>query len=166
MFGSVFGQDGTQLNFFGINPSITVEPYYDAGELDVNIVPLVYQRTITNRFDARLTSILNYGIRKGSNRLSHIGAEAAVPVFIKRKANKSDVSKGFFVAPILSLTRNNEASHTNIGTWAEPGYHLLFENNFALSLGIQIGGTYFVNDDATNDWGSHFGVKVIFGKWL
>jgi hypothetical protein len=162
----VFGQNEKRLNFFGINPSVTVEPYYNSGELDINFLPIVYQRSITNRLDVRLTSILNYGIRNGNDRLSHIGIETATPIFLKKKENNTEISKGFFLAPILSLTRNNAASLTNIGTWVEPGYNILFENKFALSLGLQIGGTYFINDNSANTWGNHFGVKVIFGKWI
>jgi len=163
---SVFGQDGKRLNFFGINPSVTVEPYYNSGELDINVLPIVYQRSFTNRLDVRLTSILNYGIRNGNDRFSHFGIEFGTPIFFKKKEDRLELSKGFFVVPILSLTRNNEANHTNIGTWIEPGYNFLFENEFALSLGLQIGGTYFYNDSSANTWGNHFGIKVIFGKWF
>ncbi len=163
---AVFGQDNKRLNFFGINPSVTVEPYYNSGELDINVLPIVYQRSITNRLDVRLTSILNYGIRNGNDRLSHIGGEIGTPIFFKKKVDRLELSKGFFIAPILSLTRNNEANHTNIGTWIEPGYNILFENEFALSLGLQIGGTYFLNDSSANTWGNHFGIKVVFGKWF
>jgi hypothetical protein len=125
----VFAQDEERLNFLGINPSVTVEPYYNSGELDINVFPLVYQRSITNRLDVRLSSILNYGIRKGNDRLSHIGIEAASPIFFKLKKYKSEVSKGFFLSPVLSLTRNNEAEHTNIGTWIEPGYNIFLKIN-------------------------------------
>ena len=162
----IFGQDEKRMNFFGITPSVTVEPYYNSGELDINILPVVYQRSFTNRLDVRLTSILNYGIRNGNDRISHIGIEAGMPIFLKKKEDKAEISEGFFIAPIIGLTRNNEANHTNIGTFIEPGYNILFENNWALSLGVQFGGTYFLNDNSDNEWGNHFGVIVVFGKWF
>ena len=165
-FNSAFGQDEKRLNFLGINPSVTVEPYYNSGELDINVLPIVFQRTITNKLDIRATSILNYGIRNGKDKISHLGIELGTPIHFKKKENNFELSKGFFIAPILSLTRNIEANHTNVGTWIEPGYNILFENKFALSLGLQIGGTYFVNDNSANAWGNHFGVKVTFGKWI
>lgn len=166
IINTVDGQDEKRLSFLGINPSVTIEPYYDSGELDINILPIVYQRSITNRLDFRLTSVINYGIRNGNDKLSHIGIEFGAPVFFKEKEDIVEISKGFFIAPLLSLTRNIEADHTNIGTWVEPGYNILFEDHFALSLGLQIGGTYFINDNAANSWGNHFGVKVVFGKWF
>lgn len=163
---NAYGQKERHVHFLGINPSVTVEPYYESGELDINVFPLVYQRSFSKRLDFRLTSILNYGVRKEADRLSHFGLELGLPVFIQKKENKGEPSEGFFIAPILSLTRNNEEKHTNVGTHIEPGYNFLFENNFALSLGIHLGATFFINDNASNYWGEHFGVKVIFGKWF
>jgi hypothetical protein len=162
----LFGQSENRLHFIGITPSITVEPYYNSGELDINILPLVYQRTINERIDLRATSILNYGIREGNDKISHFGLETAVPFFFKRKEDKSNLSKGFYLAPVFSFTRNKEAEHSNIGLWIEPGYNLLFDNEFAMSFGLQLGGTYFNYDNQTNTWGNHFGFKIIFGKWI
>ena len=153
-------------NFIGINPSVTVEPFYNKGELDVNILPFVYQRTITEIADLRFTSVLNLGIRNNGNSISHFGLETALPVFFKKKEDKMELSKGFFIAPVISLTRNRTDNHNNIGTWVEPGYNLLFDNKFAMSFGLQIGGTYFSYDNGTDKWRNHFGVKIIFGKWL
>ena len=166
IINAAYGQDEKRFNFIGINPSVTIEPYYEAGELDVNIFPIVYQRSITNRLDLRLASTINYGIRNENDKLSHIGLEVGAPIFFKKKEDRAEISKGFFIAPILSMSRNNEANHTNIGTWIEPGYNMLFENKFALSIGLQIGGTYFINDSSANTWGNHFGVIIIFGKWF
>ena len=75
-------------------------------------------------------------------------------------------SNGFFVAPVLGLTRNRLAGHNNVGLWLEPGYSLLFDSRFAFSFGLQVGATHFTYDDGTTRWGNHFGVKVIFGRWL
>ncbi len=163
---SVFGQNEKRLNYFGINPSVTVEPFYDKGELDISIFPLVYQKTLTKKLDIRFTSILNLGIRNNGNEISHFGFEAGLPIFYKQKETKNEISKGFFVAPILSLTRNRIEEHNNIGIWVEPGYNLLFDNNFAMTFGLQVGGTYFAYDNGQNKWGNHFGVKIIIGKWI
>lgn len=159
-------QSENKSNFFGLNPSVTVEPFYDKGELDINILPIVYQTSLTKRLDVRITSILNLGIRNEGNEISHFGLETALPIFFKAKLDKKERSKGFFVAPIVSLTRNRIEEHNNVGLWIEPGYHLLFDNNFAISFGLQFGGTYFSYDNGLTKWGNHFGVKVIFGKWI
>lgn len=163
---SLSAQEDKRFNFFGINPSVTVEPFYEKGELDINIFPLVYQRSLTKRFDIRLTSILNLGIRNNGNEISHFGIETGFPIFLKSKETQQDISKGFFVAPILSLTRNRVETHNNLGLWIEPGYNLLFDNKIAMTFGLQLGGTYFAYDDGQTKWGNHFGVKIIIGKWL
>ncbi|WP_373522280.1 hypothetical protein [Aquiflexum sp.] len=143
-----------------------MEPFYEKGELDINIIPIVYQTPLTNIFDLRLTSICNLGIRNEGNEISHFGIETALPIFFKAKQDKKESSKGLFVAPIVSLTRNRKEEHNNVGLWVEPGYNLLFDNKFALSFGLQLGGTYFSYDNGQTKWGNHFGVKIIFGKWL
>jgi hypothetical protein len=152
--------------FIGINPSITVEPFYEKGELDVNVFPFVYQRHISRRLDIRLTSVLNLGLRNTGNTISHFGLETAIPVFFKKRETKLECSRGFFIAPVLSLTRNRLEDHNNVGVWAEPGYHLLFESQFAMSFGLQLGATYFNYDTGQTKWGNHFGVKIIFGRWF
>lgn len=162
----LFAQEDNKFCFIGINPSVTVEPFYDKGELDINIFPLVYQRSLTKRFDIRLNSILNLGIRNNRNEISHFGFEAGFPIFFKSKDDQREISKGFFVAPILSLTRNRVEEHNNLGLWIEPGYNLLFDNNFAMTFGLQLGGTYFAYDNGQTNWGNHFGIKIIIGKWL
>lgn len=168
LFGKnpLIAQEDKRLNFFGINPSVTVEPFYAKGELDVNIFPLVYQRTWTRRIDMRLTSILNLGIRNNGNKISHFGIETGLPIFFNQKENVLSISKGFYMAPIISLTRNSIEAHNNLGLWVEPGYNLLFENNFAMTFGLQVGSTYFAYDSGPSNWGNHFGVKIIIGKWM
>jgi len=162
----IHAQEDKKYNFIGINPGVTVEPYYEKGEFDINIFPLVYQRSLSKRFDIRLASTLNLGVRNNGNGISHMGIETAFPIYLKKKEIKSEIPKGFFVAPILSLGRNKMEAYNSIGLWVEPGYHLLFENNFAMTFGLQLGGTYFPHDNEQARWGNHFGIIIIFGKWL
>lgn len=161
----LLAQEGNGL-FIGINPSVTVEPFYDEGELDINILPLVYQMPLTKRFDIRLTSILNLGIRNNGNEISHYGFETGFPMFFEPKETKNEISKGFFVAPIFSMTRNKVEEHNNLGFWIEPGYNLLFDDTFAMTFGLQLGSTYFAYDSGQTKWDNHFGIKIIVGKWL
>lgn len=163
---SLLAQEDKKFYFIGVNPSVTVEPFYEKGELDINILPLVYQRPLTKLFDIRFTSILNLGIRNNGNKISHFGLETGLPIFFKKKESMNEISKGFFIAPILSLTRNSVEDHNNIGLWIEPGFNLLFDNNFAMTFGLQVGGTYFAYDDGQTNWRNHFGIKIIIGKWL
>ena len=153
-------------SLLGFNPSITVEPFYDAGELDINIFPLVYLRTLSQRSDIRFTTILNLGIREEGNAISHIGFETALPIYFLKKENKAIHSKGFFIAPVLSLARNILDEHNNVGLWIEPGYLLKASENFSLNLAVQVGTTYFNYDDAEDSWKGHIGLKIVLGWWL
>jgi hypothetical protein len=162
----LFAEGNKRANFIGIKPEVTVEPYYQKGELDVNILPLVYQHTLNQRIDVRLASIMNLGIRETGTTISHYGFQLAFPVYLQKKEDTSLPSKGLFVAPGIGVTRNNLDKHQNIGLWVEPGYHLVFDDKWAIAFGIQLGATHFSYDDGTAKWGNHFGIKICFGKWF
>ena len=159
-------QTERRLNFFGVNPSITVEPFYEKGELDVNVLPIVFQKTLTKRIDFRVLTTLNYGIRKTTNEISHYGGQFVFPIFLKKKDKLSIPSQGFFAAPGIGITRNRLEEHTNIGFLVEPGYNLMISEKWSISFGIQLGATHFNYDIGTQKWRSHFGVKIIFGRWI
>ena len=150
------------VSLIGFNPSITAEPFYEKGEFDINIFPLVYLMSISTRNDIRFTTLLNYGIRNETNAITHIGFETAIPFYLVKKDCISKKSKGLFIAPVLSLSRNILEEHNNIGLWLEPGYLFEFSDSFA----IQVGTTYFNHDNYSDDWKGHFGVKVILGWWM
>jgi len=152
---------GLSSYFIGVTPSITAEPYYDAGEFDVNILPFVYQTSVFEKADIRMTSIVNYGIRKNESKLSHIGFEIAFPIRLLSQSSTTGPANGFFVAPIFSVTQEQIDSETHIGLWVEPGYQFVFFNNYSMSIGLQLGATWIDSDIA-----SHLGVNFIIGKWL
>lgn len=150
----------------GLSPSVTVEPFYAKGELDMNILPLVFQRKLRPRVDVRLLSLLNLGIRNNGNIISHFGGEAVFPIYFSDLQSRTERSQGFYLAPVVGLTRNAAENHTNLGLWIEPGYQFLFMNGMSISLGLQSGGTLFMHDERAHEWGQHFGFKFIIGKWL
>jgi len=152
--------------FLGIIPSVTMEPYYLKNEMDINIFPIVFQQKICNRVDYRISTILNLGLRQAKNQISHIGFQGSLPIFIIKSKENGDPSKGFYIAPGVGFTRNLIEKHTNIGLWAEPGYSFLFEDHFAITIGVQFGATHFNYDDGTKKWGNHFGIKIVLGQWL
>lgn len=166
IFLSASSQEKRTAHFIGLTPAITVEPYYNKGELDINVFPLVYQFSISKRLDGRLSPVLNLGIRNGDDVLSHVGLEIATPIFLKKKEEKNSPSNGFYLAPVLSFTRNNSALHYNLGTWIEPGYLLSISEKWSISFGLQVGGTYFMRDSGIQEWGNHFGFKIVIGKWF
>ena len=46
--------------FIGLQPSFTRETFYEEGEFDINIVPLMVQVPIDKMVDIRFTSEVNY----------------------------------------------------------------------------------------------------------
>jgi hypothetical protein len=153
-------------NFLGINPSVTIEPFYEKGEFDLNVFPIVYQKTLTKRFDFRISTTLNYGVRKTSKTISHIGGQLALPIYFMKKNELINPSSGFFLAPGVGFTRNTLEKHSNIGVWLEPGYNLQISEKWTISFGIQLGATHFNYDNGIRKWGNHFGIKIFLGRWF
>ncbi len=162
----IIGQTERTSGFIGLNPSVTVEPFYKEREFDVNVFPLVFQKTLTRRIDFRLSTTLNYGIRNTTNEISHLGGQFSFPVFIRKKSDMLLSSQGFFLAPGIGVTRNRIEKHTNFGLWVEPGYNLMISKKWSISFGVQLGATHFDYDSDIKKWGNHFGIKIIIGKWI
>lgn len=152
--------------FWGLNPSITVEPFYAKGEMDINILPIIFQKTITENLDIRVSSILNYGVRQSANKISHLGAQVLFPYYFSSKTELTKPSSGLYLAPVLGITRNILEKHNNIGLHLEPGYNIMITEDWSISFGIQLGVTYFMYDADSNKLRSHFGIKITIGKWI
>ncbi|MEK6478446.1 hypothetical protein WJR50_12960 [Catalinimonas sp. 4WD22] len=50
-----YGQSDTPI-FIGIQPNITVEPFYDEGEFDLDIVPIVFEASVGLRTNINVSS--------------------------------------------------------------------------------------------------------------
>jgi len=75
-----------QRNFFvGLEPSVTIEKYYDKGEFDLNVFPAVFRVAVTKRIDFRAVTIFNYHFGTIDKGISNIGTSVALPIMIKRK---------------------------------------------------------------------------------
>lgn len=156
--------------FIGINPSFTFEKRYGKGEYDVNILPLVLQIPINERVDIRFATIYNYGVRINGNSVQHRGLELALPIFILEEKDASGPSEGFYIAPVVSFSRNRWDGYYHQGLYAEPGYFFKLGKKGGLSIGAQMGATYFrhpnINHPQRTLVRSHFGLKFIIGGWL
>lgn len=160
------GQENQRAHFIGLNPSVTVEPFYQEGEFDINIFPLVYQLPLNSTIDFRVSTTVNLGFRESSNKISHLGGQIAFPIFFKKKEDLSISSAGFFAAPGFGFTRNALEKHSNFGFFIEPGYNLQISEKWSISFGVQLGATHFSYDNGDKKWGNHFGIKIFIGRWL
>jgi len=48
----------------------------------------------------------------------------------------------------------------------EPGYMFKASKRFSLTLGLQLGSSYFMYENKNNQWLQHFGLKINLGFWL
>lgn len=152
--------------FVGVSPEINVNPFFPGQFINLNIFPVVLQIPITNSIDCRITPIYNLGYRGIGVGYKSVGGQVALPIFFNSKKHLLEASNGFYFAPVLALTRWGTLFQTNIGFFAEPGYHILFDNHLALNIGAQLGTNFLIYDVNKNLWKTHLGLKITIGGWL
>ena len=70
---SLAQENESPSQFLGIRPYVTVEPFYKKNELDINLLPAIYQINIGKSVGLRFASLLNLGIRNDETSISNIG---------------------------------------------------------------------------------------------
>lgn len=160
-----YGQSNTPI-FIGIQPNITVEPFYEEGEFDVDIVPIVFEASVGLRTNIKITPTLNYHFGGTTNGISDVGANVVIPFFLKAKDTRADRPYGFYLGPVIGFGRNLMNSHYTTTIGAEPGYMFETKKRFTISMGLQLGGSYFSYDAEPNKWVTHWGPKFSFGFWI
>jgi len=154
-----FGQQKGSL-FLGLTPDLTVEPDYDKGEFDVNIIPLVAQYYLSPTLALKVATIVNLHVNEGSE-ISHLGGQFSVPVYFL--SQKESFASGFYLAPVFGISHNMISEGNELTAALEPGYTWITESGFTMNLGVQLGGTYFTANDETAGWRNHFGLKFSLG---
>lgn len=151
----------------GINPSFNINSeYYSNNAFDLNILPINIELPITNNFDIRLISKLNYGFRTTGGAIISAGAELSLPFFIHKEKFENNIPYGFYIAPGTLFLQNVIYKHKQSSIFIEPGYNFLFNNKFSLIIGLQYGRKFFNYNNSNNTQVNHFGIKVILGFWL
>ena len=164
IFACGFSQNKLPI-FVGFQPSVTVEKFYDKGEFDINIIPLVVEFPIAKRIDFRFANVANYHFG-GNNKFSDIGFQILTPIFFKKKNERDFRSYGFYASPVLGLGYNFRDNHYTATFALELGYLFETKKRFTLTLGIQLGGSYLINENSESEWVQHFGFKINLGFWL
>jgi hypothetical protein len=162
---NVYGQT-KKPTLIGIQPSITVEPFYEKGELDINIFPLVLEIPIGQRINFRFLPLANYHLGGEKNGFSDIGFYTVLPIFFNRRETTEIKPYGFYIGPVIGLGRNFINDHYTATFALEPGYLFQAKKSFTISIGCQFGASYFVYDSEPDKWIFHWGPKVTFGFWI
>lgn len=163
--GPAYGQT-SKIFFIGVQPSITIEPFYEKGELDVNIIPVVFEAPIGIRTNIRLLPFVNYHSGGLSNGVSDIALYSVLPIYFRKRESAESKPYGFYIGPVLGFGRNLIYNHYTTTLALEPGYMFEAKNKLTIGLGIQFGASFFAYESEPDNWLSHWGPKVSFGFWL
>ncbi len=152
--------------FVGVQPGITKEKFYMENEFDMNVIPIVVQTPLTKRFDLRQVTLVNYHFGE-QNRFSDIGINVIAPYTFRTKENILDRTYGFYLGPMIGVSRNNLNMHNTLNLAGELGYMFEASKRFTLSLGVQYGRTYFDYDRSPGVWREHLALtKINLGFWV
>lgn len=162
---NLFGQTKRQL-YIGVQPAITVEPFYEEGELDLNVLPLIFETPINSRINLRISPIVNYHLGGVTNGFSDLSIFIVLPIFLKTNKDDNSIPYGFYLGPVVGFGRNLINNHYTTTLAVEPGYMFETKKRFTINLGIQFGGSYFSYDTEPKKWVFHWGPKVTFGIWI
>ena len=88
------------------------------------------------------------------------------PIFFAKNESSDTKPFGFYVGPVFGFGRNLLNNHYTTTLAAEPGYMFEAKKSFTITLGVQLGSSYFTYDSQPNKWVFHWGPKVSFGFWL
>lgn len=165
-FSMMVSSQTKKLIFIGVQPALTVEPFYEEGELDVNAFPLIIETSLSSRINLRIAPIANYHLGGTSNGFSDLGVFAVLPVFLKEKEDETSKPYGFYLGPVIGFGRNMINKHYTTTLALEPGYMFEAKKRFTITLGLQLGASHFAYDAQPNKWVFHWGPKVTFGYWI
>ncbi len=146
----------------GLEPAMTVEPFYEDNEFDLNLVPLVIHQRGAESLKTRLILQANYHFADEAG-FNNVGLEVARPAYIFEEGSFA----GAYTTPIVSLGLNILDDQLKSTMGGEIGYSFDTETNWRFNVALQVGATFFgENDTGPSEWKNHFGIKFHFGKWI
>lgn len=132
----------------------------------MDMFPLVVEASIGLRTNLKITPMVNYHFGGAAEGVSDVGAFLVLPIFFKAKETREARPYGFYLGPVVGFGRNLLNDHYTTTIAVEPGYMFETKNRFTISMGIQLGGSYFSYDADPNKWVSHWGPKISLGFWI
>lgn len=149
--------------FLGIEPQVHQEDWYEKDELDINILPLVYERPFREHFGLRMRGnlYLHTGGSDGT-AISLLGLGAAWQWYLDPISEHG--LHGFNIGPAAIFSRDilDNFNHTTLAL--EVGYAFAIADSWILNVSSQIGRSFFSGN--THPDSPHFGVYVNFGRWF
>ena len=158
----------SQKNYVGIAPSFLVEPYDTINAIEVNVLPIVYERRFGNNMGFQFRTMMNYRFFKPAPGISQIGGTVVVNKYIT-----SWFKEDFWLNPVFggffTYTYNNlDFIHTLIAG-AEVGALFSFSEHFSVATTVQPGINYYPDQysrdfvETESGFKGHFGVIVQLG---
>ncbi len=141
---------------YGFHLQVYGEPHEADNPVYVNIVPITIEIPISRHLACKIASIGS--IRIGSEvGVGNLGGSFGIPWYLQSLEDGPD---GFFVGPIVLISKNQYTREIVISSAIDLGYSFLLSDHISLSAGAEIGlSTFFPPDDPIANR-PHFGPAV------
>ncbi|MEA1875535.1 MAG: hypothetical protein U9N86_01610 [Bacteroidota bacterium] len=154
--------------YLGIQPSVNVEPINEyQNTITFNVVPLIVEYAVNNRWSIRLNPIVNLQLRpEFPSAISHIGLGVTVPYHFSKK-NSEEGQRGFYAGPNLAISKHILDGFNTTTLAAEVGYAFIFNRVLSITVGAQVGSSISVSPDTGfTTIRSHSEAIFSFGFWF
>lgn len=162
---SVRAQDRPmKKNYIGLIPSVLAEPYDTINAIEVNALPILFERRIgeNNGFGFQVRPILNYRCFGNKSGFSQMGG-----TLVANRYFLNVFEEGFWLKPQLgayytyAYNRLDKIQTMTLGI--EPGAFMLIAERFSLSVNLQPGVNYYPDQFSRDFVRSESGFKAHFG---
>ncbi|THB66204.1 MAG: hypothetical protein D6B26_03025 [Spirochaetaceae bacterium] len=153
LFAAEFGRAGVHFQVYG-------EPHEEGNPLYINVLPLTCEQPLLSHMAIKAGTIMSLRISEADSvGLGNLGLKVGMPFyFTDIRQNRA---AGFFLGPLLQLSRNFHTREYVISSAVDLGYSLLFTENLSMTLGGEVGfSTFFL--DGQVDFRMHLGPGIYF----
>lgn len=158
-----------QKSQIGLAPMFQKTLYQEKGEFDFNMTPVFLEGAFDENAGIRLYPYLNLTkLNEQKSVFKNAGLELAMPVYFLHFENESKFTHHIYASPgalFLMARPGLWDFNLEVSLFIEPGYSVRFDDEFALTGGIQIGKT-FNSYAGENYWSNFLTYRLTFARLL
>lgn len=151
-------------NYFGLIPSVLIEPYDTIDAVEVNFFPFLYEFRIGEKNDIgfQVRPILNYRFFENQSGFSQIGGSLVVnKYFLDFFGGNHWLTPQLGIFYTYAYNRLDKIQAMTLGI--EPGAYIKLSENFSLSVNLQPGVNYYPDKFSQDFVATESGLKGHFG---
>lgn len=158
---------GRRYKLIGIQPGasmVYMDPLDPLSQIDINVVPIIFQIPINTVTDFKLATIGNYRYG-GDSRISEVGFQVVFPRYFEGKERFSEKSMGWYLGPLVSGLRGFYSNLWEARAALEFGHYSEAKRGISFYYNLQAGGAYQVHPNKPPRIAPFAGINLGVGFW-